>query len=91
MVDRETVFAEMRQRGFFEMYEVSTFKGVRKTAEGGMQELTVEGWDAGPDSGGERYAVMATDATGRIATGNPQDILRDALRVVHWFDLDNPA
>lgn len=88
MVNRDTVFNELRQRGFFEMYEVSTFKGYRNTADGGVQALTVEVWDRGPNSGGERYAVMVTDATGRIETGNPQDDLADALRLVHWRNLD---
>jgi hypothetical protein len=91
MADRDTVFAELEKRNFFEVYEVTTYKGFREPQGGGVQEVTVEVWDRGPDFGELRFSVKATDDEERLATGNPGSTLENAIMNVHWFDLDKPA
>lgn len=74
-----------------EMYHVTTFKGHRENALGETWRVTVEVWDAGPDSShGLRYTVKASDEKGRKATGNGDKDLGIALMGVHWSNLDAP-
>lgn len=91
MVDRDTMFAELAKRGFSETYKVSTFECYREREDGGMQEVKIEVLDRGPGAGDLRYTVRATDDESRLATGNPRDNLTDAVRGVHWYDLDKPV
>jgi hypothetical protein len=51
--------------------------------------VTVEVRDYGPSSNEQRYFIVATDAVGRVATGNGDDRFDFALQGVHWHDLDN--
>ncbi len=76
--------------GLFEAYEVRTVTGYRNAKDGGVQEVTIQILDAGPDFGGHRHQVIATDEQGRSAAGNPMDSIGDALAVVHWSNLDAP-
>jgi hypothetical protein len=73
--------------GVFDIYEVSTFKIYRKSKDGGVQELTVEVWDAGPRES-SRYHVIATAKDGRAASGNAGSTIQEAIAFVHWGDLD---
>jgi hypothetical protein len=72
-----------------EVAHVTTFKATRKAKSRGMQEITVEVGDHGPQApSGTRYRVTATDTHGRVATGNSDDNLIAATLGVHWNDLD---
>ena len=73
--------------GVFEIYQVSTFRMYRKPKGGGVQELTVEVWDAGPQEP-SRYHVIATTEDGREASGNAGSTIQEAIAFVHWGDLD---
>ena len=72
--------------GVFEMYQACTFKMYRKTKGGGVQELTVEVWDAGPQEL-SRYHVIATAKDGRAASGNAGSTIQEAIAFVHWGDI----
>ncbi len=71
------------------MAHVTTFKGYRKNKLGEEWLVTVEVRDYGPSSNEQRYFIVATDAVGRVATGNGDDRFDFALQGVHWHDLDN--
>jgi hypothetical protein len=73
--------------GVFEMYKVSTFKCYRTQKDDGVQELTVEVWDAGSEEP-SRYHVIATAKDGRVASGNAGSTIEEAIAFVHWGDLD---
>jgi hypothetical protein len=74
----------------FEAAHVTTFKCYRETADGGLQEVTVEIHDAGPEMEGARYSCVArtNDDDGKTASGNPHDRVEVVLSSVHWWDLD---
>lgn len=77
--------------GTSEVYQVvARFKLHRKTKEGKTQQVTVEIFDAGPDSLG-RYCCVATADDGRKATCNPDTSIEYVLMQMHWHDLDKPA
>ena len=76
-----------RVGGIFAAYQVTTFKAYRRDKAGVEREVTVEVWDAGPDSP-RRYSVVATDEKGRQAGGNSHISLQAAIAMVHWWDLD---
>jgi hypothetical protein len=82
---------QLKQHGdIFEAYYVSEFKCYRNATKGGVQELTVRVYDAGPDPSKEhmRYRVVAIDYDGKDATGKPAATVQSALAQVHWWDLD---
>lgn len=80
----------LEDRGFSEIYQLTTFKCYRDLKGGGAQRITLEIFDRGPAHPATRYHVVATREDGKYATGNPSDSLADALRLVHWWVLDQP-
>jgi hypothetical protein len=73
--------------GFGGVYEKSTFQCDRRK-KGGVQKVTVEILDAGPEGGESRYHCLAEGEDGVKATGNPAGTIRSVLGTVHWGDLD---
>ena len=76
--------------GLFEVSQVTYYKGYREDWSGGVYEVTVEVWDAGPDVEPPeyRYSVQAADDAGRTAGGSPAASLEQALMAVRWAELD---
>jgi len=75
---------------FFELYQVTTFTGYRKTKQGDNQEVSVDLLDRGPDHPSARYTVTATAKDGRSAGGNDSASIEEAIAIVHWYKLDAP-
>jgi hypothetical protein len=75
-----------------DIHHVTSFRCYRRTSDDEMQTLIVEIHDAGPDVTPElRYSCMALTEDGRFATGNPGRSIEEALAIVHWGELDQPA
>ncbi len=70
-----------------EAAHVTTFKCYRETDDGGMQEVTVEILDEGPEVEHARYSCVARSNDDKAASGNPADRVEVALSFVHWQNL----
>ncbi|MGC2237120.1 MAG: hypothetical protein WA584_13220 [Pyrinomonadaceae bacterium] len=87
-MDKLEIIEQLKERSkCFELYEVTTYKGYRTGKDGNVQDVNIEIFDAG-EGKSHRYHVEATTNDGKMATGNPQDSLNDAITLVHWQDLD---
>ena len=73
-----------------ELAQLTTFRGYRTDERGGEREVTIRLYDAGPDPAVAhiRYAVVAEDEEGRLATGNEAPTIDQAINDVHWDALD---
>ena len=72
----------------FEVGAVTTFHCARRSKGGDEFMITVEVYDAGPDSSA-RYIVTAKRKDGKAATsGNSHERLDAAIAMVHWGELD---
>lgn len=93
MTEAEIIGKLAQVNGVFEVYHViSTFKFYRKNKAGGVQEVTVQILDAGPESKEHmQYHCFAKADDGRTATGNPDLSIERALSNVHWEHLDYPV
>jgi hypothetical protein len=90
-MDTATIISELKKHaGFFEVHHQTTFECVRTAENGETQEVTVEILDAGPNvrPAKLRYHCRATTTDGKMATGNPEESIEDAILHVHWWDLD---
>ena len=88
-METSKIIAQLKEVGFFEVYHKTLFKCYRERRAGGVQEVEVEIWDAGPDVEKEsRYHVMAIAEDGKKATGNPAHSIDVAFAIVHWVNLD---
>ena len=76
----DTISRIERELGMSETSQVTTFEGIRETADGSIQEITVELLDAGKGAGPRRYAVSVRfEGGGDDIIGNPAATLDDAL------------
>jgi hypothetical protein len=66
---------------------LTTFRGYRKDRSGCVCEVTIEVMDRGP-SHPRRYAILAADDLGRMASGDGDGDLPTALANVRWYRLD---
>ena len=68
-----------------ELYEVTTFKGYRKS-----KRVTVHLLDLGPDceNPGTRFACEVEQEDGKKAMGNNANEPDQAVAIVHWSELD---
>lgn len=71
---------------------VARFCGYVTTEENESREVVNEVLDHGQESSGGKFTIIARDADGRFATGNPSNDLDDAISTVHWRQLfDEPV
>jgi hypothetical protein len=85
------IIATLKDVGkLFEVNQLTkVFKCYRNDKQGGVQMVTVELYDAGPDSDPQlRYHCVAKTDTGKSASGNPGPSIAVVLATVHWWDLD---
>ena len=76
----DTISRIERELGMSETSQVTTFEGIRETADGNIQEITVELLDAGKGAGARRYAVSVRFEGGRDdIIGNFAATLDEAL------------
>jgi len=76
----DTIRRIERELGMSETSQVTTFEGIRETADGSIQEITVELLDAGKGAGARRYAVSVRfEGGGDDIIGNPAATLDEAL------------
>lgn len=76
----ETIGHIERELGMSETSRVSTFEGIRETADGSLREITVEVLDAGKRAKAHRYAVnVRFEGGGDDIVGNPAATLNEAL------------
>ncbi|HEX2183806.1 MAG TPA: hypothetical protein VHH10_16100 [Rubrobacteraceae bacterium] len=69
-----------RELGMSETSRVTTFRGIREDADGGLRETTVEVLDAGKRAKGRRFAVnLRFEGGGERVIGNPAATLEEAL------------
>ena len=78
-IELETLRGLKDKANFFEVYHVTTFRCFRNAKKGGVQDVTVEVWDAGPDHSSGRYTVVAKSADGHSASGNSAPSIDVAL------------
>ena len=71
-----------------EVSRATRFVGIRERPDGRSITVNIEIFDRGPSAGRLRWRVEATDDDIRFATGNPASTLMEALRDVHWAQLD---
>ncbi len=72
----------------FEASAITTFHCVRRSKDGDEFKITVEVYDAGPESSA-RYTVTAKRDDGKASTsGNSHEQFDAAIAMVHWWDLD---
>jgi len=91
IMDTRKVLAELKKlAGFFEVYQKTTFSCVRHDKNGNTQEVDVDICDAGPDADPLlRYSCVARSQGEKMATGNPDSSICEALHGVHWHHLDD--
>lgn len=79
--------------GVYDTYQIiSKFQFHRRAKNGESQIVTVEILDAGPNSNKHyRYHCFARANDGRIAAGNPDSSVQNALSCMHWEYLDRDA
>lgn len=77
--------------GFSSVNHCETFKCYRHLPDGDGYEVKVEVFDIGPNSlTPMRYWVIATrQSDGKQMQGNAAPTVKEALRVVHWWVIDN--
>ena len=91
-MDQAKVAQQLTQYAdIFEVYHKTSFECYRHTKDGGIQTVTVDILDMGPEKGDLRYTCVAKSEDGRMATGNPARSVDEVLPTVHWFDLDRDA
>jgi hypothetical protein len=66
---------------------LTTFRGYRKDRSGRVCEVTIEVMDRGQGHP-RRYAILAADDLGRMASGDGDGDLPKALATVRWYRLD---
>jgi hypothetical protein len=66
---------------------LTTFRGYRKDRSGRVCEVTIEVMDRGQGHP-RRYAILAADDLGRMASGDGDGDLLKALATVRWYHLD---
>jgi hypothetical protein len=66
---------------------VTTFKCYRQSADGRIQEVTVEIQDRGLGDS-PRYSCVARSDDCKAASGNSADQIDVVLSTLHWGDLD---
>lgn len=87
----QTLVDLARQSGVTDLSRVTTYKGYRPCGDdGGTKEVTIEVRERALRDGAHKWFIYAYDEQGRVATGNPDATLRDAIRGVHWAELDGP-
>lgn len=84
------VITEVKKRGgFIEIFQKTTFEGVRNKKNGDIQKVEVSIFDAGTDGNPqERFHCVAVSEDGNTAKGNNGKDEQQALLAVHWEDLD---
>jgi len=76
----ETIGHIERELGMSETSRVTTFRGIREEADGGLREIAVEVLDAGKRAKGRRYAVnLRFEGGGEDVVGDPAATLDEAL------------
>jgi hypothetical protein len=76
----ETIGHIERELGMSETSQVTTFEGIRESADGSLQEITVEVLDAGKRAKARRYAVNVRFEGGEDdIIGTPAETLDEAL------------
>jgi len=74
--------------GLSEAFHITYYEGYRKTKKGGKQEISIKILDAGPESGKNRYTIVAELEDGRRAESNAAESIDMALSIVPWQKLD---
>jgi hypothetical protein len=86
--ETEMVCSELRkQADIFEAHHVQTFRAYRNSKSRGVQQVTIEILDAGPEKPNNRYQCIAT-AGDKSAAGNSAESISTAIALVHWWSLD---
>ena len=76
----ETIGHIERELGMSETSQLTPFEGIRESADGSWQEITVEVLDAGKRAKDRRYAVnVRFEGGGDDIVGNPAETLDEAL------------
>ena len=76
----ETIGHIERELGMSETSQVTTFEGIRESADGSLREITVEVLDAGKRAKARRYAVNVRFEGGEDdIIGAPAETLDEAL------------
>ena len=76
----ETIGHIERELGMSETSQVTTFEGIRESADGSLREITVEVLDAGKRAKDRRYAVnVRFEGGGGVFVGNSAETLDEAL------------
>ncbi|KPL87568.1 hypothetical protein [Herpetosiphon geysericola] len=89
----DALFTELANvNGVFEVARVlETFELVRNAKDGRVQCVTVQILDNGTRANPHyRYGCFATADDGRTATGNPDESIEMAIKLMHWEHLDLP-
>jgi hypothetical protein len=87
-IDKAAVMKELKKHGFIEISHKTSFVGYRKTEQGGAYRVSIDILDAGEGAGNIRYHCVPTREDGKIAAGNEASSIEDAIRLVHWWELD---
>ncbi|MEZ6184250.1 MAG: hypothetical protein R3F62_04465 [Planctomycetota bacterium] len=91
--DREVVDALASSGDLAEVARVVTYEGIRTNKAGETHRVIVKCGEYmnlnNPDPS-LRFYVEVTDEVGRVARGNPGPTPQEAIRFLHWEELDRP-
>lgn len=85
----DDVIVQIQEVGdLFEVAKVTTYRGYRKKSQ---EEVEIKISDMGAGAASLRYHVKVYPVGNpeKYATGNPAGSIKEALMMVHWYDLDN--
>ncbi len=86
--DLQAVKQGLEKLGFESVSHLQTFEAVRTTPGGGSQMVTIRVYDEGPGADKRYSAEAEADGGKKTVRSNARDTLEDALRNVHWNELD---
>ena len=88
-MNNEEVMNKLKTAGnMFEIYNITSFRGYRRTKEDNVQKVIVNILDMGEAAGGLRYSCEVRSENGKVITGNPASDVDAAIDLVHWQELD---
>lgn len=89
MDEEQEILDDLKENGdLFEVAKITKYRAYRKMND---EEIEVTIGDMGPAAGNLRYHITAhtTDPENKkFATGNGGATIKEALVMLHWFDLD---
>ena len=88
-MNNEEAMNKLKTAGnIFEIYHITSFRGLRRTKEDNDQKVIVNILDMGEAAGGLRYFCEVRAENGKVITGNPASDVDIAIDLVHWQELD---